>query len=281
MRAVLRPCCGARLTSGIATRGRLRGNEASTAELCQAFAQKIGKLRRERDASFPQPVQQSFRLVVRGSVRQLIQHRRPLIDFATADWQRVCASVTGDTSGVADLVLAMLTRLKGASLAMPVDPFEHSLQTATRAFKDDASEEMVVCALLHDIGDLAAPQNHAEFAAAMLRPYVSDEAHGVVLLHEIFQGYHYFAQVGIDRNLRDRFRGHPAFAGAAAFCANWDQNSFDKDYEAMPLAAFEPMLRRVLARPAYAANTTPRVEFMGFQVNMAPGGATGTASRSS
>ncbi len=196
---------------------------------------------------------------------------RTMDESTNADWQRVAASVGGDSGGLADLVLGMLTRLKGSSLCMPVDPYEHCLQTATRAFKDGAEEEMVVCALLHDIGDLPAPQNHAEFAAAILRPYVSDEAHGVVLLHEIFQGYHYFAKVGLDRNLRDRFRGHPSFARAAEFCANWDQNSFDKNYESMPLAAFEPMLRRVFARPPYETNTTPRVDFMGFRINMAPG----------
>jgi predicted HD phosphohydrolase len=196
---------------------------------------------------------------------------RSMDESTTADWQRVAESVGGDSSGLADLALGLLTRLKGSSLCMPVDPYEHSLQTATRAFKDGAEEEMVVCALLHDIGDLPAPQNHAEFAAAILRPYVSDETHGVVLLHEIFQGYHYFAKVGLDRNLRDRYRGHPAFARAAEFCANWDQNSFDRNYESMPLAAFEPMLRRVFARQPYAANTTPRVDFMGFRINMAPG----------
>jgi predicted HD phosphohydrolase len=196
---------------------------------------------------------------------------RSMDESTTADWQRVARSVGGDSSGLADLVLGLLTQLKGSSLCMPVDPYEHSLQTATRAFKDGAEEEMVVCALLHDIGDLPAPQNHPEFAAAILRPYVSDEAHGVVLLHEIFQGYHYFAQVGLDRNLRDRYRGHPSFARAAEFCANWDQNSFDATYESMPLAAFEPMPRRVFARQPYAANTTPRVDFMGFRINMAPG----------
>jgi predicted HD phosphohydrolase len=173
----------------------------------------------------------------------------------------------------------MFARLKGSSLCMPVDPYEHSLQTATRAFRDGADEEIVVCALLHDIGDLAAPQNHAEFAAALLRPYVSDENHGVVLLHEIFQGYHYFAQAGVDRNLRDRFRGHPSFARAAEFCAKWDQAAFDKDYDSMPLSAFEPMVCRILARQPYAGNQTPYADFMGFRVNLAPGGAAPLSTR--
>ncbi len=201
---------------------------------------------------------------------------RTMDESTTEDWQRVAQSASGDSAGLADLVLAMLERLRGSSLCMPVDPYEHSLQTATRAFKDGADEEIVVCALLHDIGDLAAPQNHAEFAAAILRPYVSDEAHGVV---QIFQGYHYFGQVGVDRNLRDRFRGHPSFPRAAEFCAKWDQTAFDKDYESMPLSAFEPMLRRVFGRQPYASNQTPCAEFMGFRVNLAPGGTAPLGTR--
>jgi predicted HD phosphohydrolase len=197
---------------------------------------------------------------------------RSMDESTTADWRLIAGSTSGDTSGMADLVLDMLTRLKGSSLCMPVDPYEHSLQTATRAFRDGAGEEMVVCALLHDIGDLPAPQNHAEFAAAVLRPYVSDVNHGVVLLHEIFQGYHYFDKVGLDRNLRDKFRGHPSFQPAAEFCEKWDQEAFDRNYESMPLAAFEPMVRRVLGRTPYVSNAAPRVDFMGFRINMSPGG---------
>jgi predicted HD phosphohydrolase len=198
---------------------------------------------------------------------------RSMDESTPEEWAAIARSVSGDNGGMADRVLAMLKSLQGSSLCMPVDPYEHCLQTATRAFKDGADEEVVVCALLHDIGDLMAPQNHAEFAAAIVRPYVSDINHGIVLLHEIFQGYHYFDKVGLDRNLRDRFRDHPSFAPAAEFCAKWDQAAFDQDYESMPLAAFEPMLRRVLGRTPYAGNATDHIEFMGFRLNMAPGGA--------
>jgi predicted HD phosphohydrolase len=198
---------------------------------------------------------------------------RSMDESTGEEWAAIAKSVSGDNGAMADRVLTMLRSLQGSSLCMPVDPYEHSLQTATRAFKDGAEEEIVVCALLHDIGDLMAPQNHAEFAAAIVRPYVSDIAHGIVLLHEIFQGYHYFDKVGLDRNLRDRFRGHPAFGPAAEFCEKWDQAAFDAGYESMPLAAFEPMLRRVLGRAPYEGTTTDRVDFWGFQVNMNPGGA--------
>lgn len=35
------------------------------------------------------------------------------------------------------------------------------------------------------------------------------------------------------------------------FCANYDQCSFDPDYDWLPLTFFEPMVREVLARPAF------------------------------
>jgi predicted HD phosphohydrolase len=148
----------------------------------------------------------------------------------------------------------LMAQLK--TLAMPdsgykVDRLEHSLQTATRAFRDGAEEEMVVAALLHDIGDTLAPDNHSQLAAAVLRPYVSDRTHWVVQHHGIFQGYYYFHHRGMDRNERERYRGHPHFADCARFCERWDQAAFDPDYDTMPLAAFEPALRRVLARAPF------------------------------
>ena len=51
-----------------------------------------------------------------------------------------------------------------------VSRLEHSLQAATRALRDKASDEMIVATLLHDIGDEFAPLNHSEYAAAVLKP---------------------------------------------------------------------------------------------------------------
>ncbi|MFI4988254.1 MAG: HD domain-containing protein [Alphaproteobacteria bacterium] len=151
-----------------------------------------------------------------------------------------------------DNVLAMLKHLGGDKLGYQVDRLEHSLQTATRAFRDGADEETVTMALLHDIGDSLAPENHAELAAAVLRPYVSEANLWVVQHHGIFQGYYYFHHIGADRNARDKYRGHPHFQRCADFCARWDQVSFDPAYDAMPLAAFEPMVRRLFARKPFA-----------------------------
>jgi predicted HD phosphohydrolase len=150
-----------------------------------------------------------------------------------------------------DNALEALKRLAGDKLGYQVDRLEHSLQTATRAFREGAEEETVVCALLHDIGDLLAPENHGELAAAVLRPYVSEANYWVVQHHPVFQGYYYYHHVGLDRDARERYRGHPHFERCAAFCERWDQLSFDPAYESMPLSAFEPMVRRLFGRKPF------------------------------
>jgi predicted HD phosphohydrolase len=151
-----------------------------------------------------------------------------------------------------DEVIGMLKCLEGDTLGYKIDRYQHSLQTATRALRDGADEETVVCALLHDIGDTFAPENHSELGAAVLRPYISDDNYWVIKHHGIFQGYYYFHHIGLDRMAREPFRGHPLFERTAAFCEKWDQTSFDPNYDTMPLTAFEPMLRRVFARKPFA-----------------------------
>lgn len=133
--------------------------------------------------------------------------------------------------------------------SMVVTRLEHSLQTATRAYRDGRDEEYVVCALLHDIGDTLGCYNHSDVAAAILKPFVSEENHWIVEQHGIFQGYYFFHHLGMDRHLRDQFKAHPYYQACVEFCANYDQNSFDPNYESMPLAAFEPMVHRLFATP--------------------------------
>ncbi len=160
-------------------------------------------------------------------------------------------------AGTADRVLAYFPQLHHSYEGDHVDRYEHSLQTATRAFRDGADEETVTAALLHDIGDMLAPENHSDFAAALLQPYVSRTTHWIVKHHGIFQGYYYFHHYGKDRNAREQFRGHPAFEKTIEFCSKWDQMAFDPRYDTMPLSAFEPIVRRVFARPAWSAEGPP------------------------
>ena len=144
-------------------------------------------------------------------------------------------------------LLAALRGLEHSLAGYKVSRLSHSLQSATRAYDAGEPEEVVVAALLHDIGDELAPYSHSEMAAAVLRPYVSDKTYWIVKYHGLFQTYYYAHLVGGDRNARDRFRDHPWFDEAARFCEEYDQNCFDPNFESKPLEFFEPMVRRVFS----------------------------------
>jgi len=183
---------------------------------------------------------------MRGAARA----RFTSIEHGTADdWAAISSHFPDFARGLPDRVLAHLRLLDGDSGGFAVDRLTHSLQTATLAHRDGRDEEYVVCALLHDIGDTLGSFNHADVAAAIVKPFVSEENHWMVEQHAVFQGYYFFHHIGGDRNLRERFRGHPAFDRTADFCARYDGPAFDPKGETLPLEFFEPMLRRVMAFP--------------------------------
>jgi predicted HD phosphohydrolase len=170
-----------------------------------------------------------------------------MVDGTREDFELLERKGRSYVAGLPDRILGVLRSMEHAFEGYKVSSLDHVLQTATRAERDGADEEMIVAALLHDIGDVYAPHNHAAFAAAILRPYVRDEIHWIVLHHHAFQLYYYGHHLGIDRNLRDRYRDSPHFDSCLNFCEHWDQISFDPAYDSYPLAHFEPVLRRVLA----------------------------------
>ncbi len=165
------------------------------------------------------------------------------------DWMKIAAASVGFNKDLPNRVLAHLKMLKGDCGGFAVDRFEHSLQSATLAHRDGMDEEYVVCALMHDIGDILASASHAELGATIMRPYVSEANCWMMAHHGIFQGYYFFHHLGLDRDMREQFRGHPNFEYTARFCHRHDQNAFDPAYDTMPLEAFEPMVQRVMARP--------------------------------
>jgi predicted HD phosphohydrolase len=170
-------------------------------------------------------------------------------DSTAADWQVIGGEFMRFASKLPDRIITHLRLLENDYGGFPVDRYTHCLQTATRALKDGRDEEYVVCALLHDIGDTLGSFNHADIAATILQPFVSEENHWMVKHHAIFQGYYFFQHIGLDRNLRDNFKSHPAYERTAEFCALYDNPAFDPTGETLPLAEFEPMLRRVMASP--------------------------------
>jgi predicted HD phosphohydrolase len=165
------------------------------------------------------------------------------------DWRIIAKSARAFNKTLPDRVLSHLLLLQGDFGGYAVDRLEHSLQTATRAHRDGRDEEYVVCALLHDIGDTLGSMNHADIATAILRPFASEKNLFMVEKHGIFQGYYFFEHLGLEKNLREQFRGHEWFDYTAEFCEKYDQNSFDPSYESMPLGAFAPMVRNVFGNP--------------------------------
>lgn len=165
----------------------------------------------------------------------------------------------------ADRVLDELARQGATTLeGYRITRLDHGLQSATRAEADGADLDWIVGALLHDVGDGLAPQNHDRFSAEVIRPFVRWEVAWVVEHHGIFQMHYYAHHYGWDRDARDRFRDHPCFDSCAAFCERWDQASFDPDYPSKPLDHFAPMVREVFARKAYDPAVIREGEVLGL-----------------
>ena len=151
-------------------------------------------------------------------------------------------------AGTADRLLTAMVELDKSLSGYQISRLGHSLQSATRAWRGGADTDWVVSALLHDIGDIYAPYNHDEYAAAILRPFVREQCAWVVEKHGDFQLVYYAEHVGANPDKRERYRESPYFEDCAAFCEAWDQSSFDPDYETLPLEFFAPMVREVFAR---------------------------------
>lgn len=176
---------------------------------------------------------------------------RQMKDGTRADYQMLAALEAEYAQALPERILASLSKLDEGLEGYPVTRYVHSLQTATRALRDGADDEMVVAALVHDIGDDLSPYNHAAIAAAILRPYVRAEVTWIVEQHALFQSYYYAHHHDRDRNGRERLRDHRWFDACADFCERWDQASFDPDYPTEPLARFEPLVRAIFTRPAH------------------------------
>ncbi len=160
-------------------------------------------------------------------------------------------------SVLVDNLMGMLKMLEGPKLGYQVDRYTHSLQSATRALRNDESIDLVVSALLHDVADSFAPDNHSDAAAALLAPYVDEQSHWIVKHHGVFQGYYYFHHMGGDRNAREMYSDSPHYDACVNFCAEYDMNCFDPGYDTLPIEEFEPMMREVFARPSKVPGIPP------------------------
>jgi len=179
-----------------------------------------------------------------------------MIDGTPADYEMLAKLEQDHVSTLPDRILKSLEGLADGLVGYKIDRLQHSLQSATRAEADGASLDWIVAALVHDIGDELAPMNHSEFAASLLRPYVSEEITWVIEKHGLFQSYYYAHHLGMDRNGRDRYQAHPYYDACVRFCERWDQTSFDPDYPTKPLDYFAPMVHEVFSRPVSFDSST-------------------------
>jgi predicted HD phosphohydrolase len=164
------------------------------------------------------------------------------------DYLELASGAAAQRNAFADDVLATMAALAGTTPEAPVDRLEHCLQTATRARRDGADDETVVCALLHDMLVPLAPYSHDTAIAALLQPFISERNRWVLAHHGIFQGYYYFHHFGLDRDKRDEHRDSPYYDDCVRFCADWDEPASDPSYDSDPLESFAPALRSVLGR---------------------------------
>lgn len=169
-------------------------------------------------------------------------------DGSAAEYQFLEEHEIAYAKKLPERIEAQLQKLELSFSGYRVSRLEHSLQSATRAYRDDRSVDYVVTALVHDIGDELAPYSHSEMAAAVIRPYVSEKLYWIVKTHGVFQMHYYGEQTGADKHARDVYRDHRWFDDAVEFCEKYDENCFDPDYQSESLSFFKPMLIDVFTR---------------------------------
>lgn len=170
-----------------------------------------------------------------------------MAESTAADWKPILTRSLEYATHLSDRVLDHMRLLGDDHGGFAVSRLEHCLQTATRAARANRDDEYVACALLHDIGDTLCTYNHADAAVAILKPFVSLENLWMVEKHSIFQGYHYYHLLGMNRDAREAYQDHPCYERTAEFCAEFDQNSFDPSYRSLSLEDFGPLLRSLFS----------------------------------
>ena len=174
---------------------------------------------------------------------------KKMSDSSAEDWQLIMGEQMAFFSKLPDRILAHMELLNEDYGGFPVDRLQHSLQTAELAAEAGEDTQYVVCALLHDIGDTLGSTNHADVAAAILQPFISEENLWMIKHHAIVQGYNFFHYLGLDRNMREQYQDHPNYERTLRFVNNYDDLAFDDSKPKLSLQLFEPMVREVFAKP--------------------------------
>jgi predicted HD phosphohydrolase len=178
----------------------------------------------------------------------------PFTSLRTAkaeDWERILDQERSRPYGrhVSGLLM-MLLREQAAdnSFGVPINCYQHCLQTATRVCNAGESQELIVCSLFHDAAEKIAPLSHGAVIADILGPFISARNEWMLRHHPEFQQFYFAERPGIDRHAREAFRGLPHFSYAADYCETYDQISFDPDFPILPLEHFEPIVESYFGR---------------------------------
>ncbi|MER8417542.1 HD domain-containing protein [Mesorhizobium sp. M1329] len=177
-------------------------------------------------------------------------------DGTKEEYEFLAAHEAEFASGTAERLLDALVQLDEGLSGYKITRLGHSLQAATRAWRDGADIDWIVAAVLHDIGDIYAPYNHDEYAASILKPFVREQCTWVVEKHGDFQRLYYAHLVGGNQHARDRYADHLYYDDCDEFCERWDQASFDPTYDTFDIEFFRPMVMEVFARKAYDPKVT-------------------------
>ena len=171
----------------------------------------------------------------------------------TAEWMNIGGEVAKRQAQMPALIKSMLRQLEAQVDGFETNQLVHALQTATRAVRDNASDEMIVAALCHDIGKVISVINHPAIAAEILKPYVARETYEIIRTHQDFQGRHYYALMGLNPDARSQYVKESWYPLAEKFTDEWDQTSFDPNYDTLPFEYFEPMLEQVFSKNLFAS----------------------------
>lgn len=172
-----------------------------------------------------------------------------IIESEKEDFEIIAEHFKLFKKGHVQRIIDHLLLLKDDHGGFPVDRLTHCLQTATLAYQDGRDTEYVVCALLHDIGDTLACFNHADLAATLLEPFISEKNYWMLKHHGIFQGYYFFHHIGLDRYQSEQFKDHPYYEYTKEFCFKYDSPAFNKKLDTLDLEFFIPMLNEVISTP--------------------------------
>lgn len=133
----------------------------------------------------------------------------------------------------------------------PIDPLRHALQTATLIMEAGYEAEMIVTALIHDIGLVSCPENHGAFASTLAQQFLNEKYIWILRHHQDFIGSHElkrFANYDLVNDPRNRWIDHQFFDVTERFVDDFDQVANSEKIITAPLSFFEPILYEVIVK---------------------------------